>query len=58
MGRKTSQIIGVDVNDLIKIMNFALSERWLAFYQYWIGAGLMISPMCAEVEPELLLYAN
>lgn len=58
MGRKASQIIGVDVNDLIKILNSALSEEWLAFYQYWIGARLMIGPMRAEVQPELLLHAN
>ncbi|MGQ9818549.1 MAG: ferritin-like domain-containing protein [Candidatus Kapaibacteriales bacterium] len=58
MGRKASQIIGVNVDELLKILNSALSEEWLAYYQYWIGARLMIGPMRAEVEPELLLHAN
>lgn len=58
MGRKASQIIGIELNELISILNCALSEEWLAYYQYWIGARLMVGPMRGEVEPELLLHAN
>ncbi len=58
MGRKASQIIGIDVDELVKILNAALSEEWLAFYQYWVGARVMVGPMRGEIEPELLLHAN
>ena len=48
----------MDVNKLLEILNSALSEEWLAYYQYWIGARLMEGPMRSEIEPELLLHAN
>lgn len=40
------------------MLNAALSEEWLTYYQYWIGARLMEGPMRSEVEPELLLHAD
>lgn len=58
MGRKASEIIGINVDELIYQLNCALSEEWLAFYQYWIGARLMVGPMRGEIEPELLLHAT
>jgi bacterioferritin len=58
MGRKAVEILKLDVKKLLKMLNAALSEEWLAYYQYWIGARLMEGPMRAEVEPELLLHAT
>ncbi|TAL67107.1 MAG: ferritin [Bacteroidetes bacterium] len=58
MGRKAVEILNLDVKKLIEMLNAALSEEWLAYYQYWIGARLMEGPMRAEVEPELLLHAT
>ncbi|MFA6831657.1 MAG: ferritin-like domain-containing protein [Bacteroidaceae bacterium] len=58
MGKQAIKISSVDVNELIKKLNAALSEEWLAYYQYWIGARLMEGPMRSEVEPELLLHAD
>ncbi|MDD2622282.1 MAG: ferritin-like domain-containing protein [Bacteroidales bacterium] len=58
MGKEAIKISSVDVNALIKMLNAALSEEWLAYYQYWIGARLMEGPMRSEVEPELLLHAD
>lgn len=40
------------------MLNAALAEEWLAYYQYWIGARVMEGPMRSEVEPELLLHAD
>lgn len=48
----------VDSGKLLDMLNAALSEEWLAYYQYWIGARLMEGPMRSEVEPELLLHAD
>ena len=58
MGRRGVEILDIDVNKLIKMLNEALSEEWLAFYQYWIGARIMEGPMRSEIEPELLIHAN
>ncbi|MCK9617440.1 MAG: ferritin [Lentimicrobiaceae bacterium] len=58
MGQKAITILQIDVNELIRKLNAALSEEWLAYYQYWIGARLMEGPMRSEIEPELLLHAT
>jgi len=58
MGKIGISISSVDVQDLLKQLNAALAEEWLAYYQYWIGARLMEGPMRSEVEPELLLHAD
>ncbi len=58
MGKEAINVASVDVNRLLEMLNAALSEEWLAYYQYWIGARLMEGPMRSEVEPELLLHAT
>jgi bacterioferritin len=58
MGKRGREILNLDVDKLIGMLNEALSEEWLAYYQYWIGARLMEGPMRSEIEPELLLHAN
>ena len=58
MGKKAIDILSIDVKKLIGMLNAALSEEWLAYYQYWIGARLMEGPMRSEIEPELLLHAT
>lgn len=58
MGKEAIKVASVDVKKLIGLLNAALSEEWLAYYQYWIGARLMEGPMRSEVEPELLVHAN
>ncbi|HPC25920.1 MAG TPA: ferritin-like domain-containing protein [Paludibacteraceae bacterium] len=58
MGKEAIKVASVDVNKLLEMLNAALSEEWLAYYQYWIGAMLMEGPMRSEIEPELLIHAN
>lgn len=59
MGKRAVDIAGkIDVDKLIKMLNEALAEEWLAYYQYWIGARVIEGPMRTEVEPELLIHAN
>ncbi|MDD3972474.1 MAG: ferritin, partial [Clostridia bacterium] len=40
MGKEAIKVSSVDVEKLIEMLNAALSEEWLAYYQYWIGARL------------------
>jgi len=58
MGKKGIEIANIDVKKLIQILNEALCEEWLAYYQYWIGARMMEGPMRSEIEPELLVHAD
>ncbi len=58
MGKQAVAIANLDVEKLIQLLNEALAEEWLAYYQYWIGARMMEGPMRSEVEPELLLHAT
>ncbi|HPE87807.1 MAG: ferritin [Bacteroidia bacterium] len=58
MGKEGIKAASVDVDKLLTMLNAALSEEWLAYYQYWIGARMMEGPMRSEVEPELLLHAD
>lgn len=58
MGKRGIEILDLDVKALIQSLNEALSEEWLAYYQYWIGARMMEGPMRSEIEPELLLHAD
>jgi len=58
MGKYGREILNLDIEKLIGLLNAALSEEWLAYYQYWVGARLMEGPMRSEIEPELLLHAT
>jgi len=58
MGTKGKEIVGMDVNELIKELNKALADEWLAYYQYWIGAKVAKGPMRGAVVGELEEHAN
>ena len=58
MAEQAVKILKLDVPKLIKLLNVALAEEWLAYYQYWIGARVMEGPMRYEVASELLDHAN
>lgn len=58
MGKRGIDILNLDVKKLIDTLNEALSEEWLAYYQYWIGARVLEGPMRSEVEPELMIHAD
>ena len=47
----------IDLPMLIGQMNAALSEEWLAFYQYWIGAMVVEGAMRSDVQRELEEHA-
>lgn len=58
MGKRGIEILNLDKDVLLKMLNEALAEEWLAYYQYWVGARMMEGPMRSEIEPELLLHAD
>ena len=58
MGQKGREIVKMDVDELINLLNKALSDEWLAYYQYWIGAKVVKGPMKDAVIAELQLHAT
>jgi bacterioferritin len=58
MGQKGREIVKMDVDKLINLLNKALSDEWLAYYQYWIGAKVVKGPMKDAVIAELTLHAT
>lgn len=57
MGTKGKSIIGIDVNELLTLLNKAFSDEWLAYYQYWIGAKVVKGPMKEAVIAELVQHS-
>jgi bacterioferritin len=58
MGTKGVEILGLDVDELIELLNKALADEWLAYYQYWIGAKVIKGPMREAATAELIEHAN
>ncbi len=58
MGTKGRAIVGLDVDQLLTVLNKAYADEWLAYYQYWIGAKIIKGPMKDAVAAELDLHAT
>ncbi|MCF7874130.1 MAG: ferritin [Candidatus Omnitrophica bacterium] len=58
MGTKGREIVGVDLQELLKLLNKALADEWLAYYQYWTGAKVAKGRMRGIVASELEEHAN
>jgi bacterioferritin len=57
MGTKGKAIVGMDVSELVGLLNKAFSDEWLAYYQYWLGAKVVSGPMKDAVIAELVQHA-
>ncbi|HEX2968926.1 MAG TPA: ferritin-like domain-containing protein [Bacteroidales bacterium] len=58
MGQKGKEIVRMNVDELVHLLNKALSDEWLAYYQYWVGAKVVKGPMKDAVISELTLHAT
>lgn len=58
MGQKGREIVKMNVDELISLLNKALSDEWLAYYQYWVGAKVVKGPMKDAVIAELTIHAT
>lgn len=57
MGTRGREIVGMDVDELLRLLNAAYASEWLAYYQYWLGAKVIKGPMKNAVAAELTLHA-
>lgn len=48
----------IDVVEVLAELNAALSEEWLAFYQYWVGALVVKGTMRGDVQREFQAHAQ
>jgi bacterioferritin len=58
MGTKGTAIVGMDVKELLELLNRAFCDEWLAYYQYWLGAKIVKGPMKDAVIAELEQHAT
>lgn len=58
MGSKGIEIVGMDVPQLLSVLNKAFADEWFAYYQYWLGAKVAKGPMKEAVIAELLQHAT
>lgn len=44
MGKEGTRVVGLNVKDLIKDLNKAYADEWLAYYSYWYMAKAVTGP--------------
>ncbi|MBQ9235233.1 MAG: ferritin [Alphaproteobacteria bacterium] len=57
MGEMARKISKVDHDELLKILNIAYAEEWLAYYQYWLGAQVALGPHRSNIVDEFMEHA-
>lgn len=57
MGTKGRAIVGMDIHELLGLLNRAYADEWLAYYGYWLGAKVAKGPMKEAVMAELVQHA-
>ena len=58
MGEMAKKIVKNDLEELIKHLNQAFAEEWLAYYQYWLGAKVAAGAMRPEIVAEFEEHAS
>lgn len=57
MGTRGREIVGMDVSEVLTLLNRAFADEWLAYYQYWLGSKVAKGPMKDAVIAELLQHS-
>ncbi len=60
MGLKAQELVtraGLDLDALLKALNSAYCDEWLAYYQYWIGARVAEGKLAHVLAEELAEHA-
>ncbi len=58
MGTKGREIVEVNIKELLRLMNKAYADEWLAYYQYWVGSKVATGRMRGIVAKELEDHAE
>ncbi len=57
-GREILEAQGIKIDELIKLLNKAFADEWLAYYQYWLGAKVAVGIPREAVVAELIQHAT
>lgn len=58
MGEMAQKISKVDYDELLKTLNIAFAEEWLAYYQYWLGSLLAVGLYRTPIAKEFMEHAT
>lgn len=58
MGEMAQKIIKLDLEQLLRVLNEAFAEEWLAYYQYWIGEKIAQGQMRGAIVEEFADHAK
>lgn len=47
----------IDIALVLDQLNAALSEEWMAYYQYWTAAQIVVGPQRREIQNEFMEHA-
>lgn len=56
-GRQILEEMGINIPELITLLNKAFSDEWLAYYQYWLGTKVAVGIPREAVVAELLQHS-
>lgn len=57
-GREIIESLGIKILELVKLLNEAFADEWLAYYQYWLGAKVAVGIPREAVVAELIQHAT
>ncbi len=58
MGTVGKKIANLDIEELISLLNIALADEWLAYYQCRVGAKVIKGRMSGTIKAELIEHAE
>lgn len=56
-GRQILEELGIKIPELVKMLNKAFADEWLAYYQYWMGSKVAVGVPKEAVVAELTQHA-
>ncbi len=56
--RESIESRGINIAELLSLLNKAFADEWLAYYQYWIGAKVAVGILHKVVTDELEEHAK
>ena len=58
MGEMAQKIVKLDLDQLLKVLNEAFAEEWLAYYQYWIAVKVAMGLQRSDIVREFSEHAK
>lgn len=58
MGEMAKKIVRTDLDNLLKVLNEAYAEEWLAYYQYWVAAKIAYGQERSAIVEEFEEHAE